>query len=177
MLNEQPLYKVLIINVILGIIWHISMLFICVAKNTSTFSPEKRLYRPHKWEKGGKIYSDILKINRWKDMLPQHIGKNGFSKEHLDTVSIEYLDNFILETCRGEWNHTMNCTFAFVLFLLNNALIALILSLLLILGNLPFIIIQRYNRFRLQKLRTILLKRNTQRRTAKEPAASQNIGS
>ena len=106
---------------------------------------------------GEKWYADHLKINKWKDFLPQHIGKDGFSKDHLDDVSIEYLDEFILETCRGEWNHIANCYFAVVLFIINPFWTAFILTILLFLGNLPFAIIQRYNRFRLVKLKNTLM--------------------
>ena len=160
MLSDQPFLKVLIINIFLGTVWHIAMLYWCVFRKTTAFDSNKKIYRPRKWEKDGKFYSDVLKINRWKDFLPQYVGKGGFSKEHLDNnVSIEYLDRFILETCRGEWNHSMNCTFTFVLLVLNSLPMGIILSILLILGNLPFIVIQRYNRLRLQKLRKILLKR------------------
>lgn len=166
MLKDLPLFNTLIINVMLGIIWHYATFFVCIFRHKNAFSPDRKMFRPHKWERDGKIYSDILKINRWKDHLPQHIGKNGFSKDHLDEVSPEYLDEFILETCRGEWNHRANCWFAAVLFLLNRFWLACLLTVFLLLGNLPFAAIQRYNRFRLQKLKKALL-RKAERETRK----------
>lgn len=159
MLSHLPLYKVIVINVILGILWHVAMFILCVARHQNSFSPDKKMYRPCKWEKDGKLYADLLKINRWKDFLPQHVGKDGFSKEHLENISLAYIDQFIRETCRGEWNHAMNCLFALILFILNHFGIALILTFLLLLGNVPFIIIQRYNRFRLQKLRRLIIRK------------------
>ncbi|HCA55109.1 MAG TPA: hypothetical protein DEO95_06470 [Ruminococcaceae bacterium] len=161
MLTSLPVYKMLAINVILGIVWHTAMFIFCIARNEAAFSPDKKLYRPHKWERSGKFYADVLKINRWKDRLPQYIGKDGFSKEHLESTSLDYIDHFIMETCRGEWNHTMNCAFALVLFMLNHFGIALLFTVLLLSGHLPFIIIQRYNRFRLQKLRKLLLRKDS----------------
>lgn len=165
--NDMPIYKMLAINVVLGILWHVAMFIVCVTRNEAAFSPDKRMYLSHKWERDGKFYADVLKINRWKDLLPQHIGKDGFSKEHLEDVSIDYIDRFIMETCRGEWNHAMNCLFALILFLLNRFGVALLLTCLLLLGNLPFIIIQRYNRFRLQKLRKLIV-----RKTCRQPSAT-----
>lgn len=159
MLRGQPVLAALIINLILGTVWHYTSFLICVFRKTSSFSPDKKIYRPHKWERGGKFYSDVFKINKWKDILPQHIGRHGFSKEHLTDLSPEYVDEFIMETCRGEWNHRMNCLFGVVLFLINSFFTAFILTLLLLLGNLPFIFIQRYNRMRLQKLKATLLKK------------------
>ncbi len=178
MLGTHSIWTTLIINILLGIAWHCAAFFMCIAIDLSRFSPDKRLYRPHRWEKEGRFYSDVLHINRWKDDLPQHIGKNGFSKSHLDSVSVEYIDRFIAETCRGEWNHTVNCLFAVVLLSINRLYIGLLLTVLLIAGNLPFICIQRYNRFRLQKLRRMIIKKaqrkNAPKSTRKESAASQN---
>lgn len=159
MLRNEPLLNALLINLLLGTIWHYATFFLCISIKTEHFDANRARYRPRKWEKNGKWYADHLKINKWKDFLPQHIGKDGFSKDHLDDVSIEYIDEFILETCRGEWNHIANCLFAVILFLANSFGIALILTILLLLGNLPFAIIQRYNRFRLVKLKNTLIKK------------------
>ena len=158
-ITDRHFFDTLLINVLLGVIWHYASFFLCILKRKEDFSPDKRMYRPHKWERGGRFYSDTLRINKWKDRLPKHTGKNGFSKEHLDTVTIEYIDTFIMETCRGEWNHTLNCMFAVILMIINKPLTGLLLSALLLIGNVPFICIQRYNRFRLQRLKKMLLKK------------------
>lgn len=159
MLDNQSFMNVLIINLLLGTVWHYIVFFVCISVNTKLFDPKRKMYLPHKWENNGKFYNDVFKINRWKDSLPQHIGKDGFSKDHIDDLSIEYIDEFIMETCRGEWNHIMNCLFTVVLFLINNFLTALVFTALLLIGNMPFALIQRYNRFRLQKLRKMLVRR------------------
>ena len=168
MLGTNNLWNVLIINILLGTFWHCASLFLCISINIGHFSPEKKIYRSRRWEKEGRFYSDVMHINKWKDRMPQHVGRNGFSKSHLDSVSIEYLDRFIAETCRGEWNHRVNCFFAIVLLIINNFYLGLLLSVLLIAGNMPFIFIQRYNRFRLQKLRRLIIKKN-QRQNAPKP--------
>lgn len=176
MLREQPLEEALLINILLGAVWHYISFFICVSVDTAFFNPEKKLYQPHKWEKGGKVYNDYLLINKWKDLVPQHIGKDGFSKDHLDDVSIEYLDEFIMETCRAEWNHTVNSFFVIILFLINRFWIAFVLTILLFLLNLPFLVIQRYNRFRLQKLRSTML-RKLEREQKKQLRAIASVNS
>ena len=172
MLGTRNVWDVLLINLILGAVWHCGSFFLCVAMPLNHFSPDRWLYRPHRWEKEGRFYSDVLHINKWKDHLPQHTGKNGFSKSHLDSVSVEYIDRFISETCRGEWNHTTNCLFTAVLFIINTPIMGLLLSVLLVAGNFPFIFIQRYNRFRLQKLRSLIIKKN--KRSAPKVAGLEN---
>ena len=169
MLGTHNVFNALIINILLGTAWHCASLFMCTVIDLNRFSPDKRIYRPHRWEKDGRFYSEVMHINKWKDRLPQHVGKNGFSKSHLDSLSPEYIDRFIAETCRGEWNHKVNCLFALVLLSINKFYLGLLLSILLISGNLPFICIQRYNRLRLQKLRSMIVRRS-QRHTAPDPS-------
>lgn len=159
MLRGQSIENAFFTNVFIAAIWHCASFLICVYIDADFFDAEKRMYRPHKWEKDGRFYRDVLKINLWKDLLPQYTGKDGFSKDHIDNTSVEYIDQFILETCRGEWNHTINCCLTFVLLAINEPSMGIILSLCVNAGNLPFVIIQRYNRFRLQKLRRILVKK------------------
>lgn len=175
MLRDQSFINTLLINLLLGAVWHYATFFLCISISTSAFDSRRKIYQPHKWEKDGKFYNDVFKINKWKDFLPQHIGKDGFSKDHIDDVSIEYIDEFILETCRGEWNHSMNCLFAIPLLLMNDLLMGIILTILLWLGNVPFAVIQRYNRFRLQKLRkTLVRKQERANRQSVKKVSSKN---
>lgn len=159
MLSGQPFQNVMVINIFIAALWHFISFYLCVFINTSFFDADKKMYRPKKWERGGKFYSDTMKINSWKDLLPQHIGKNGFSKDHLNELSIEYIDEFIMETCRGEWNHTLNCTISILLMIINDLFTGIIFSAMIFIGNIPFAIIQRYNRFRLQRLKRTLLRK------------------
>lgn len=176
MLREQPFLNALLINILLGAVWHYATFFLCVFKNTAAFSPERKMFQPHKWEKDGRFYADALKINKWKDSMPQHIGKDGFSKDHLDDISLDYIDRFIMETCRGEWNHKMNCLFFIILLIINNLWMGIFLSLCLFIGNLPFVFIQRYNRLRLQKLKKTLL-RKAELQHRRSLRAAQEAGS
>ena len=164
MLREQPILNILVINLLLGTVWHYAVFFLCVFIDTKHFDERKRMHLPEKWERGGKFYTNTLKIQKWKDALPQHIGKDGFSKDHLDGISVEYLDEFIMETCRGEWNHTANCALCLILMLLDPPPVSLIFAFLVFIGNLPFKLIQRYNRFRLQKLRRTIVRKTQSNR-------------
>lgn len=140
-------------NLLLVGIWHTVIFIACIKFPKSTFDPSKEKYVAKAWEHGGRLYKEKLKINIWKDKVPQFIGKGGFSKRHLTDVSIDYLDEFIFETCRGEWTHRKNCLSIIIPLLLNPLLIGIFFSFLILLGNVPFLLIQRYNRFRLQTLR------------------------
>ena len=89
-------------------IWHVTVFIACVKLPASYFDETKPRFRARDWERGGRWYKDTLRINAWKDRIPQYAARNGFSKEHLerpDDLTIDYINEFIMETCRGEWMH------------------------------------------------------------------------
>jgi len=145
-------------NLLIVGIWHVCIFIACIKFPKSTFDPSREKFRPKAWEHGGKWYKEKLKIQTWKDKVPQFIGKDGFSKQHFTDVSIDYLDQFIFETCRGEWTHRKNCASILITLLINPLIPGIFFSFLILLGNVPFALIQRYNRFRLQTLRKKLLR-------------------
>jgi glycosyl-4,4'-diaponeurosporenoate acyltransferase len=158
MLKNLSFLDMFIWNLFLIGLWHTAIFLACIKLPHSMFAPTKERFAPRTWEHGGRWYRDKLKIQLWKDKVPQHIGKDGFSKEHLKDVSVDYLDEFVMETCRGEWMHMKNCICAVITLLINPLLVGLVFSFLILLGNVPFAIIQRYNRFRLLVLRKKLLR-------------------
>lgn len=153
MLKNLSFLNMLVWNLVIVGLWHFVVFLLCVKRPKSAFDPAKERYAPKQWEHGGRWYRDTLKIQVWKDRVPQHIGKNGFSKRHLTEISVDYLDQFILETCRGEWMHLKNCICVIITLLINPLLVGLIMSFLIMLANAPFAAVQRYNRFRLLILR------------------------
>lgn len=175
MFKNAALIHDVIWNVMLITVWHCVVFFACVKLPKQTFDPAKSRYLGFPWEQNGRWYRTHLKIQLWKDSVPQYIGKDGFSKKHLTKVSPEYLDEFMLETCRGEWMHLNNCVCIVAVVLFNPSwVLALIFSGLILLGNVPFVCIQRYNRFRLKVLRDVLKREQARarlERLEKETAA------
>ncbi|WBY63727.1 hypothetical protein [Thermocaproicibacter melissae] len=156
--KNSSFLDMLLWNLVIVAVWHILFFILCIKLPTATFDASKGRYVARPWEQGGRWYRENLKIQLWKDRLPQHIGKTGLSKKHFSDASIEYIDEFIMETCRGEWVHLNDCLCAVVLLLINPLLVGLVLSFFVLLGNLPCAIVQRYNRFRLQALRKKMLR-------------------
>ena len=94
-----------------------------------------------------------------KEHVPQFTGKDGFSKEHMsNNVSVEYLNEFIAETCRAEWTHETQGLSIIFTFLANPPGYSLFFTFFVLLINMPCTAIQRYNRFRLQTLRKRLIR-------------------
>jgi glycosyl-4,4'-diaponeurosporenoate acyltransferase len=112
------------------------------------------LLRPRRFEAGGRWYRRRLRINRWKDRLPDagDLFRGGVSKRQLPAYDLAGLQLFVRETRRAELAHwwAMCCGPVFVLW--NPPLAAVLLLGYGVLVNLPFIAIQRYNRARIQAL-------------------------
>ncbi len=112
------------------------------------------LLRPRRFESGGRWYRRRLRIHRWKDRLPEagNLFEGGVSKRHLPAYDDAGLRLFVRETRRAELAHwwAMCCGVGFLVW--NPPLPATLLVSYGVLVNLPFIAIQRYNRFRTQSL-------------------------
>ena len=112
------------------------------------------LLRPRPFEVGGSWYRRRLLIHRWKDRLPEAgaLFAGGVSKRQLPAFDDEGLRLFVKETRRAELAHwwAMSCAPLFMLW--NPRLAAGLLLAYGVLVNLPFIVIQRYNRFRIESL-------------------------
>jgi len=112
------------------------------------------LLRPRRFETAGRWYRRWLRVHRWKDKVPEAGGlfRGGVSKRQLPGRDIAGLQLFVRETRRAELAHwwAMWCGPVFVLW--NPPLAAVLLIIYGVLVNLPFIAIQRYNRFRILAL-------------------------
>ncbi len=133
---------------------HIALLFCCIRLKGKSLHYSRRRFAPQGWEQNGRFYRETLKIHLWKDKVPQHIGKDGFSKARLNKqLTADYLDAFLAETCRGEWYHTACLSGVPLMTLMLPILWSLFFSVPMVIVHGACIAIQRYNRIRLLTLR------------------------
>lgn len=110
-------------------------------------------FRCYKFERGGRIY-DKLRIRRWKDRVPD-MSKflRSLPRKVLDSRKGSAVKLLIQETCVAEIVHAALILLSFAVFLWwRDRWAVLTVALYDIVGNLPFILIQRYNRPRLVHL-------------------------
>lgn len=123
------------------------------------------LLRERGFEAGGHWYRRRLRIHRWKDKVPEAgaVFDGGISKRQLPATDTEGLAVFVRETRRAELGHwwALACSPLFVLW--NPPLAATLLVTYGVLANLPFILIQRYNRSRTQSVLSRLARRGARR--------------
>lgn len=159
-MREMSFFKIILLNILLCCLWSFIAFILCIKMGEKSLDYRKKRYIPQIWENNGKWYEKNLNIKVWKDLVPQHIGKGGFSKRHMKKTSPEYIDRFILETCRGEWNHECCCIYSIIAIIINPIMIGVVIALLNLLINLPCVAIQRYNRIRLINLKTKMSKKH-----------------
>ena len=117
------------------------------------FHAEMFPYASYSFEKNGKIY-DRLHIRKWMNRLPDmsRVFKKWMPAKKLDGSCREKLPLLIRETCIAEFIHTAEGIAGFYCIWIWPGIGGFVLGLLFLLGNLPFILIQRYNRPRMMKL-------------------------
>lgn len=132
------------------------------------------LWRARAWERDGCLY-ERLGIRSWKDRLPEagDVFAGGMSKRRLPPSDTGGLDRFAAETRRAELGHWLAAA-AGPLFVLWNPLpIAAVMVGYGLLVNLPFIVIQRYNRLRVARITARRRARADRRAGPKPPSEPQ----
>ena len=118
------------------------------------FAADGILYRSRGWERGGRVYQRLFSIKRWKDRLPEAgaLFSGGVSKRALPSRSAAGLGLLLEETRRAELTHWLPVLLSFSFFAWNPPHIAAWMPIVAVLGNAPFVMVQRYNRPRLEAL-------------------------
>ena len=118
------------------------------------FRPELFPYRSYKFERGGRIY-DKLNIRKWQSKVPDmsRILPKIMPPKNLSGNFKERLPLMLQETCVAEMIHSVLCLASLCCLELYPGIGGVIIVILyVVFFNLPYIIIQRYNRPRLLKL-------------------------
>lgn len=125
-------------------------------------------YRSWKWEREGKIY-DRIYIRAWKDHMPDisRVMKDMIPKRVGVCPTSEEVLILVKETCVAELIHWALCLCAPVIYLFWHNGIGVLLTWVFIIGNLPFVLIQRYNRPALVRLADRLRAREERKQNAR----------
>lgn len=142
------------VDIIAWAFFHMSISYFMLKIPSSFFEKDFSWLGPQSWEQNGKIWQDLFHIQSWKQHLPDgtFLLKTGYDKSSLKGTDTETLYQFILETKRGEMTHWLSILPAGLFFLWNPPWAGWLMVVYAIVFNLPFIISQRYNRPRLQRL-------------------------
>ena len=126
--------------------------------------PDKFPFRTYAWE--DRLWK-ALQIRKWQAKVPDmsRLFKKLMPEKKLTQQTVQELPLMIEETCVAELTHGLLCIAGLALLAIWPGIGGIILTVIyIVFGNLPFLLIQRYNRPRLQKL----LERQTRRTSRKE---------
>lgn len=147
----MPPVLTVVVDVIAWGVFHAATGYAAYRLDDRRLSRDGWLLRPRSFEIGGRWYRRRLRVDHWKDMLPEagDLFRGGVSKRRLPSFDVAGLQLFVRETRRAELAHwwAMFCGPVFMLW--NPPLAAGLLIGYGVVVNLPFIVIQRYNRFRI----------------------------
>ncbi|MBE6607706.1 MAG: hypothetical protein E7633_04030 [Ruminococcaceae bacterium] len=155
----MPFLYTLLYVALIGILSH----FIGEAFPRNKINYEKFPLKLFSWENGGEIYIK-LGIKKWKNKLPDmsKIMKDMVPKKLNASSTRTDVERLIYETCIAELTHDMLCLVSLVIILFwidTSVITGVLLTLIYIICNIPFIIIQRFNRPNLMRLAERLSKR------------------
>lgn len=105
------------------------------------------------WECSGRIY-DAFHIKRWQNKVPDmsKITKGIMPQKKMHSRKSEDIEIMILETCIAELIHLLLMLMGFGCIGIWDGPGGVIVSIAYFIGNIPYIMIQRYNRPRLIRL-------------------------
>lgn len=118
------------------------------------FEYQSRFFRPQAWEDDGAVYDRLMKIRRWKHLLPDGgaIIPGGYAKKHLTDYSRENLARFLNESCRAEFSHWAAILPFWIFGLIGPPIIIVLMLLYALAVNMPCIMAQRFNRPRIARV-------------------------
>ena len=150
----MPQWLTIVVDVLAWGVFHAATGYAVHRLDESRLRRDGWLLRPRGFEASGHWYRRRLRIHRWKDKVPEAgaMFAGGVSKRELPGRDAAGLQLFVRETRRAELGHwwAMACAPLFLVW--NPPLAASLLVGYGVVVNLPFILIQRYNRFRTQAL-------------------------
>ncbi|WP_226582687.1 glycosyl-4,4'-diaponeurosporenoate acyltransferase [Halobacillus litoralis] len=141
------------INIAVWVVIHLTISVMVFLSPPSFIQMFSRVFSPCKWEKHGRFYEHFY-IKKWKNRLPEARKwmNKGRGKKAMSIRDPEQTEIFYLMTNRSEISHWLQILPAPLFFLFNPVWAGWIMVAYALLFNLPFIMIQRYNRARLWKV-------------------------
>lgn len=143
-----------VVNAIAWLIFHYALSALCFYIPLRFFRKDIAFFRLAKWEKRGQLWDELFSVKRWKKHLidGSAIVKKSYNKSHLHGTRHEDLQIFAAETKRAELTHWLLIAPAPLFFLWNPDWAAWVNVVYALVANVPFIVTQRYNRGRIERV-------------------------
>lgn len=165
MVIHLPFFWMILLDFVMWFIFHMGISLWIMKVPDEWFAKTETGFRSRSWEKNGEIWHQLFRIRDWKKYLPDGsmIVKHAYNKTNLQGISLNSLEKFIIETKRAELTHWALIPPALLFFLWNPWWIGWCMVAYALVANLPFIVAQRYNRPRLERLYQVMVRREKRR--------------
>lgn len=127
--------------------------FIAARLPDRCFVRDNWLTRPHAFERSGNFWKDRLRINRWKDHLPEAGAAFGGRSKRRRPARAD-LQRAVLDTRRAELVHWTLLGCGPLFLLLNPPALSVAMIGFGVVANVPCLLVQRYNRARMVRMMT-----------------------
>ncbi|WP_064093250.1 glycosyl-4,4'-diaponeurosporenoate acyltransferase CrtO family protein [Rossellomorea aquimaris] len=145
---------IILLNIIGWVCIHLSFSIITSRLTSQQIQKLSVVLHPIHSIESVKLYQ-ILKVKKWKKYIPDAGGwfQNGISKEKIGLNTEVGREKFLLETNRAEISHWLQIVPAPLFLWVNEGVIAWSMFLYAFAFNVPLVLIQRYNRLRVTKIK------------------------
>lgn len=168
MLIDLPIYWIIILDFVAWFFFHMTISLLLMKVSDAWYEKTEKGFQAWEWERKGNIWHSLFRIRDWKRFLPDGtmIVKAAYNKTNLQATDLESLRKFIIETKRAELTHWILISPSLLFFIWNPPWAGIIMVVYALLANVPFIMAQRYNRPRLERLYQLIARRQ-QKQTGK----------
>lgn len=144
----------IIIDVVAWAFFHLLVSVFCFLVPLRYFQRSSSLFKIAAWENSGHLWQRLFCVKKWKGAVPDgaRLFKFGYEKKALHGFDNDTLQRFAAETKRAELAHWLSILPAPLFFFWNPVWAGWVMILYALFFNVPFIIVQRYNRARLEMI-------------------------
>jgi len=142
------IFWTLLIDLLAWVIIHFALAYLSLRVPHHLLNHRRWLFRTRPWELEGELYDKLFRVRSWKSKLPSggKVVGSGFSMDRIESMEHEYLNRWVLETCRSELYHLVSIFPSLLFFLWNPPAAGFGMILYSLIFNLPLVIVQRHNR-------------------------------
>lgn len=153
-MNPTHIVQLVLVNTLAWLVIQLGFAWLGTRMPARFFRHRGGWFRIRRFEADGRFYETGFQVRVWKDLMPDgaKLFKRGFPKGRLVGKDADYLGNFVLETRRGEAVHLAVILASAFFFLWNPPEIAIWMVVYALVANLPCMVIQRYNRGRMERI-------------------------
>ncbi|MDN6625769.1 MAG: glycosyl-4,4'-diaponeurosporenoate acyltransferase [Pisciglobus halotolerans] len=153
-LIQLPALWIVVLDLFAWFFFHLSISWAMLKVPDSFFSQRLHWFQSKGWENEGNLWQQLFRVKAWKRFVPDGtmLLKKGFDKTSLEKSDLKYLNKVVIEMRRAELTHWISILPAGLFFLWNPLWASWFMVLYALGFNLPLIILQRYNRPRIERV-------------------------